>query len=130
MLVTAAEKDPATADGIRSGLVAFCDRDLLPHATAEESTLYPVARELPGARLLVDGMLAEHRRIGALVDALRAAGPAARTAAVETWGSTARAATRARADTEILIMAFSELRIFVQVGAMAPSAIAPGTGAR
>ncbi|MDT0393984.1 MULTISPECIES: DUF2249 domain-containing protein [Streptomyces] len=81
MLVTAAEKDPATADGIRSGLVAFCDRDLLPHATAEESTLYPVARELPGARLLIDGMLAEHRRIGALVDALRAAGPAARTAA-------------------------------------------------
>ena len=55
---------------------------------------------------------------------------AARTAAVETWGSTARAATRARADTEILIMTFSGLRIFVQVGAMAPSAIAPGAGRR
>lgn len=81
MLIAAADRDPAEADEVRAGLVAFCDRDLLPHATAEESTLYPAARALPEARLLVDGMLAEHRRLTALVDALREAGSAVRTAA-------------------------------------------------
>lgn len=81
MLVAAADRDPAEADEVRTGLVAFCDRDLLPHAVAEESTLYAAARDLPEARLLVDGMLAEHRRLVALVDALREAGPAVRAAA-------------------------------------------------
>ncbi len=81
MLTAAADRDPAEAGEVRAGLVAFCDRDLLPHAVAEESTLYAAARDLPEARLLVDGMLAEHRRLTALVDALRESGPAVRTAA-------------------------------------------------
>ncbi|MFD0313151.1 DUF2249 domain-containing protein [Streptomyces flavalbus] len=81
MLVAAAERDPAAADGVRAGLVDFCDRDLVPHATAEEGTLYPAARALPEARLLVEGMIAEHRRLVALVDALRAGGDAVRAAA-------------------------------------------------
>lgn len=81
MLLAAAEDDPAEAETVRSALVGFCDRDLLPHAAAEERTLYPAARDLPGARLLIDGMLAEHRRLTALVDALRATGSPVRTAA-------------------------------------------------
>ncbi|MFD7690912.1 DUF2249 domain-containing protein [Streptomyces sp. NPDC059781] len=81
MLVAAADRDPASADEVRAGLVAFCDRDLLPHAVAEEGTLYAAARDLPEARLLVDGMLAEHRRLTALVDAVREAGSAVRAAA-------------------------------------------------
>ncbi|MFF5185816.1 DUF2249 domain-containing protein [Streptomyces sp. NPDC000345] len=81
MLIAAADRDPAAADTVRAGLVDFCDRDLLPHAAAEEETLYPVAHDLPAARLLVDGMLAEHRRLTALVDALRTAGTAVRAAA-------------------------------------------------
>lgn len=81
MLVAAADRDPAGADEVRAGLVAFCDRDLLPHAVAEEGTLYTAARDLPEARLLIDGMLAEHRRLTALVDALREAGSAVRAAA-------------------------------------------------
>jgi uncharacterized protein (DUF2249 family) len=81
MLVAAADRDPAAADEVRAGLVAFCDRDLLPHAVAEEGTLYTAARDLPEARLLVDGMLAEHRRLTALVDALREGGSAVRAAA-------------------------------------------------
>ncbi|MFF4590852.1 DUF2249 domain-containing protein [Streptomyces sp. NPDC001388] len=80
MLVAAADRDPAGADAVRAGLVDFCDRDLLPHAAAEEETLYPVAHDLPAARLLVDGMLAEHRRLTALVDALRTAGSAVQAA--------------------------------------------------
>ena len=70
-----------------------------------------------------------------------AASTAARTAAVDTCGSTARAATRARAETEMLIMSIvSELRTsgagtaglrpYRQVGAVAPSAIAAGEAAR
>ncbi|MFG3494851.1 DUF2249 domain-containing protein [Streptomyces sp. NPDC047928] len=81
MLVAAAERDPATVDGVRAGLVDFCDRDLVPHAAAEEDALYPAARDLPAARLLVDGMLAEHRRLVALVDRLRGAGSAVQAAA-------------------------------------------------
>ncbi len=81
MLVAAADSDPDAAEGIRSRLVSFCDRELLPHAIAEEGTLYSAARELPEARLLIDGMLAEHRRLVALVDALREAGSAVRAAA-------------------------------------------------
>ncbi|MGW4102260.1 M6 family metalloprotease domain-containing protein [Streptomyces sp. NPDC004976] len=78
MLIAAADRGPAEADEVRTGLVAFCDRDLIPHAVAEESTLYAAARDLPEARLLVDGMLAEHRRLTALVDALRETGSAVR----------------------------------------------------
>ncbi|MEU2896967.1 DUF2249 domain-containing protein [Streptomyces sp. NPDC088106] len=81
MLIAAADRGPAEADEVRTGLVAFCDRDLIPHAVAEESTLYAAARDLPEARLLVDGMLAEHRRLTALVDALRETGSAVRAAA-------------------------------------------------
>ncbi|MFI8093194.1 DUF2249 domain-containing protein [Streptomyces sp. NPDC086080] len=81
MLIAAADRDPASADEVRSGLVAFCDRDLLPHAIAEEGTLYPAARETAEARLLIDGMLAEHRRLVALVDALRESDSAVRAAA-------------------------------------------------
>ncbi|UXY29805.1 DUF2249 domain-containing protein [Streptomyces sp. HUAS TT20] len=80
MLIAAAERDPEAADRIRAELVAFCERDLVPHAAAEEETLYPVAHDLPAARLLIDGMLAEHRRIHALVEALRTAGSAVQAA--------------------------------------------------
>ncbi|MER5446410.1 DUF2249 domain-containing protein [Streptomyces sp. NPDC002764] len=80
ILVEAADREPAAADRVRTELVAFCDRDLLPHAAAEEETLYPVAHDLPAARLLIDGMLAEHRRLAALVDALRTATSAVKAA--------------------------------------------------
>ncbi|MGW2745555.1 DUF2249 domain-containing protein [Streptomyces sp. NPDC001450] len=73
MLLTAAERDADAAERIRAGLVAFCERELLPHAAAEESTLYPAARHLPDSRLLVESLIAEHSCLMALVDALRAA---------------------------------------------------------
>lgn len=71
LLLTAAESDPRTVEGPRTGLVAFCERDLLPHAAAEEDTLYAAAHRLPDARLLVEALIGEHRRLAALVDALR-----------------------------------------------------------
>ncbi|MEV4859532.1 DUF2249 domain-containing protein [Streptomyces ossamyceticus] len=81
LLTTAAAGDPSAAEKSRVGLVAFCDRELLPHAAAEEVTLYPVARALPDARLLIVSLVAEHRCLTALVDALRSAATPADAAA-------------------------------------------------
>jgi uncharacterized protein (DUF2249 family)/iron-sulfur cluster repair protein YtfE (RIC family) len=80
-LLIEAARNPGAATGACDDLVAFCDRELLPHAAAEESALYPAAHRTLEARLLIDSMLAEHRRIEALVDALRTASSPARTAA-------------------------------------------------
>ncbi|WP_432136517.1 MULTISPECIES: hemerythrin domain-containing protein [unclassified Streptomyces] len=78
LLLTAADRDPLAAESLRAGLVTFCDRDLLPHAAAEETVLYPAAYRLPAARLLIEALVAEHRCLTALTDALRSAsGPAA-----------------------------------------------------
>ncbi|SFP24808.1 DUF2249 domain-containing protein [Actinomadura madurae] len=44
----------------RDQLVAFCLEEVLPHAEAEEGTLYEAAEDLPGARLLLRSMLREH----------------------------------------------------------------------
>ncbi|RPK80684.1 MULTISPECIES: DUF2249 domain-containing protein [Streptomyces] len=77
MLLTAVDRDPSAAEKIHAGLVTFCDRSLLTHAAAEEAVLYPVAHGMPEARLLIEGLISEHRCLTALVDALRnASGPA------------------------------------------------------
>ncbi|MFE1290320.1 DUF2249 domain-containing protein [Streptomyces sp. NPDC058751] len=73
LLLLAVDRDPGSAERIHAGLVAFCDRSLLPHAAAEEAVLYPAARTMPEARLLVEGLIGEHRCLTALVDTLRAA---------------------------------------------------------
>lgn len=54
-------------------LVAWCQDELVPHAVAEEATLYAAARNRPEARLLVDGMLSEHAVITGLVGEIAAA---------------------------------------------------------
>lgn len=52
-------------------LVEWCETELVPHALAEEGSLYGGARNLPEGTLLVDGMLAEHQAIAGLVEELR-----------------------------------------------------------
>jgi uncharacterized protein (DUF2249 family) len=54
----------------RDALLDWLHTELLPHAMAEEAALYPAAAAQPGGRLLIDGMLNEHRVIGALVTEL------------------------------------------------------------
>lgn len=72
----AARGDLLAAGAASSDLVRWCDAELVPHALAEEQAMYPTAHEDLRARLLVDAMLAEHRDLVALVDAVRqAAGP-------------------------------------------------------
>ncbi|WP_367319978.1 DUF2249 domain-containing protein [Streptomyces sp. HUAS ZL42] len=80
-MLTAVDRPPSAAAKIHAGLVAFCDRSLLPHAAAEEAVLYPAAHGMPEARLLIESLIGEHRCLTALVDALRAApGPVAAAA--------------------------------------------------
>ncbi|GAA2137132.1 hypothetical protein GCM10009844_03930 [Nocardioides koreensis] len=62
----------AAAAERRLDLVRWCREELVPHALAEETTMYAAAAEMPEARLLVEAMLAEHRAIVALVDELAA----------------------------------------------------------
>lgn len=52
----------------RQELVDFVRAEILPHARAEEQALYPSAAALPQGELLVDGMLAEHQALSALVE--------------------------------------------------------------
>ncbi len=70
-LLNAAAAAPADVEQARRALVAWCDRELIPHALAEEKQLYPAGHELPEAKLLVDAMLAEHQVIVSLVDQVR-----------------------------------------------------------
>jgi uncharacterized protein (DUF2249 family)/iron-sulfur cluster repair protein YtfE (RIC family) len=72
----AARGDLPGAGAAAQALVRWCDAELVPHALAEEKAMYPKAHEDPRARLLVDAMLAEHRDLVALVEAIRhATGP-------------------------------------------------------
>lgn len=64
---------PADADEVRRDLVGWCRTELVPHALAEESTMYRAAGAMPEGRLLVEAMMVEHQRIIGLVDALETA---------------------------------------------------------
>lgn len=65
----------------QDAVVRWCRNDLLPHAMAEEKTLYPEAAKRPELAPLVTAMIREHRNIGAHVDRLAAADTA--VAAIE-----------------------------------------------
>ena len=84
-LVAGARAGDGSADGARARLVEFCDRQLLPHAAAEEGSLYPAAATDARATLLVEAMLAEHRVLVGLVDDLR------RASDDQSWASSATA---------------------------------------
>ncbi|WFF04639.1 DUF2249 domain-containing protein [Micromonospora sp. WMMD1076] len=73
-LVEAADAgDTTRVRELRDALTSWLHGELLPHAYAEEAALYPAAAGLPAGRLLIDGMLGEHRVIAALVADLKAA---------------------------------------------------------
>ncbi len=60
----------------RRNLSTWLRTELLPHAAAEEQALYPPAAATEAGRLLVAGMVDEHRAIGRLVTELETAGTA------------------------------------------------------
>jgi len=72
------------ASAARRDLVLFCQQELLPHAVAEEGSLYLLARSLPTARMLAEAMIGEHRVLAELVDELaQARSPLMASAAAE-----------------------------------------------
>jgi uncharacterized protein (DUF2249 family)/iron-sulfur cluster repair protein YtfE (RIC family) len=71
LVEAAARGDLLGAGAAAAALVRWCDAELIPHALAEERAMYPAAHQDPRARLLVDAMLAEHRDLVALVEAIR-----------------------------------------------------------
>ena len=81
LVTAAATRHEDTAVVARDNLVAWCRRELVPHALAEEEAMYPAARAMAEGRLLVDGMLAEHRVITGLVEEIAAAKDPVRAAA-------------------------------------------------
>ena len=79
-VVRAARTD--RAEVARQELLSWLRNDLVPHAAAEEKTLYPAAAQIAEARLLVEAMLAEHLLIHRLVADLEAAADPVEAAAV------------------------------------------------
>jgi uncharacterized protein (DUF2249 family) len=61
--VLAAAREGADPDLARRALARFLVGELLPHAAAEEHTLYPAAAREPHAELLVRAMHDEHRAL-------------------------------------------------------------------
>ena len=83
LFATASGRDPAAAEQARRDLVDWCERELVPHALAEEQALYPAAQATLEGRLLVEAMLGEHKVLTQLLrdvaevdDLLRAAASA------------------------------------------------------
>lgn len=58
--------------GARDQVVSYLDEEIVPHALAEERTLYAAADTGPAA-MLVDAMRAEHRDLLARLERLRTA---------------------------------------------------------
>ncbi len=67
-------------------LATWCERELLPHAAAEEQTLYAAARSRPESRLLVAAMSAEHTVLTGLVRELASTGSSSAAAAAAAGG--------------------------------------------
>ncbi|MDP4015397.1 MAG: hemerythrin domain-containing protein [Candidatus Nanopelagicales bacterium] len=81
--VVDAVTDGADVSGAKTALVSYMRDEVLPHALAEESTLYRAAAEEDRARMLIDAMIAEHALIFVLIDCLDGAqepGPVAAAA--------------------------------------------------
>lgn len=58
----------------RDAIVSWARAELVPHAMAEEEVLYAAAATLPAHRVLVEAMIAEHRLLASLIEAVADAG--------------------------------------------------------
>lgn len=87
LLAATARVDADAVSAARTSLVSWARRELVPHALAEEASMYPAAQARTEARLLIDGMLEEHKTILRLVDEVEtAAEPVRAAAAAHTLG--------------------------------------------
>jgi hemerythrin HHE cation binding domain-containing protein len=72
-VLRAAARQNGPYEAERDAIVAFLDAEILPHAAAEERTLYRAA-DTGASALLIEAMRAEHRDLVARVGELRQAG--------------------------------------------------------
>ena len=79
-MLTAVERG-GDVDAARAALVEFLGTELIPHALAEEESLYPAAARTERAGPLVESMIAAHQVIAGLVDQIRTAPSAVRAGA-------------------------------------------------
>jgi len=89
LFTAASHRDTPAAEIARRDLIDWCERELLPHARAEEQAMYPAAQAIVEGRLLVEAMLGEHevltrllREVADAADLQRAAASAAALRAV------------------------------------------------
>jgi uncharacterized protein (DUF2249 family) len=82
LVASASAGNDEVAARTATDLVTWCEQELVPHALAEETSMYPLAQARPEGRLLVEGMLGEHAVITGLVaEVARAAEPVRAAAA-------------------------------------------------
>jgi uncharacterized protein (DUF2249 family) len=81
LLTVASRGDASSAEQARRDLVEWCERELVPHALAEEQAMYPAAQATVEGRLLVEAMLGEHEVLTGLVREVAGAADTARAAA-------------------------------------------------
>jgi iron-sulfur cluster repair protein YtfE (RIC family) len=70
-LLLAVEEEPDAVPELRRRLVSLGETVLLPHADAEERSIYPVAATDARTRLLLEAMVEEHRTIAELVSVVK-----------------------------------------------------------
>lgn len=80
----ASRRDAEAAATATADLVAWCEKELVPHALAEEAALYPAAHSMTEGRLLVNSLLAEHQVLTRLVRELSSSADPVRAAATAT----------------------------------------------
>lgn len=84
LFTAASQRDTAAAETARRDLVDWCERELVPHARAEEQAMYPAAQATVEGRLLVEAMLGEHEVLTGLLREVADAGDLRRAAAAAT----------------------------------------------
>lgn len=73
LVAAARDGDAAAVETARDALAQWCRRELLPHARAEEQTLYPAAAGLESGRLLVAALVEEHTTLQQLAEGVAVA---------------------------------------------------------
>ena len=102
-LVRALDSAPETGfEDARRDVVAWLRSELAPHAAGEETTFYRAAVEVEAGRLLIAGMVAEHRVILGLVEQVEQA--ASRPAAAAWAGALLRVfASHAEKENDLVL---------------------------
>jgi uncharacterized protein (DUF2249 family) len=94
-------------EAAKDALVAFVDQHVLPHAAAEEGSIYPAAADDARVELFVDSMVLEHRELERKAQILRSADTAARALSTAD-GLAAVFAVHVEKENDLLLPALSK----------------------